>query len=131
MEPTDFLRVVALWRGALKAAEFRLRPGETGLSLFARLDHPTPEEIVEAVRSAGKQGELAAAVIPASAIRELGLVLVKTTGGTPVSAVNAVHFEARLHWWRRFVLFLRGKGLHDSFNDRFAHRLYEAAQVLR
>lgn len=89
MESDTFIRVVALKKGMLKPSEFKLRPGELGLSLFTRAEHPGPAEIVEAVRAAGKQGELAAAFIPASHIKALVLVITRTEGGTPEPAVNA------------------------------------------
>ncbi|HUG90930.1 MAG TPA: hypothetical protein VML55_08860 [Planctomycetaceae bacterium] len=40
--PARFVRIVALRRGEVKAAEFRIRPGERGLSLFelAPEEHP-------------------------------------------------------------------------------------------
>jgi urease accessory protein UreF len=91
MDATELLRVVALKKGKLKSGEFRLRGGERGLSLFARVKEPSPQEVLDAVRSAGKQGELAVAVIAATAVRELGLSIVATRGGTPSEAVNAIH----------------------------------------
>jgi hypothetical protein len=86
-------RVVVLRRGRPRVADFRLRQGEGGLSLFALVDEPGPDEILDAVRAAGKQGELALAVLSTAEIRALGLVLVRTPGGTPVEAVNRIHFR--------------------------------------
>ena len=72
MEVNELLRVVTLRKGKLKPAEFELREGEKGLSLFAYRDQPGPAEIIEAVRAMGKQGDLAVAVISAHEIRALG-----------------------------------------------------------
>jgi hypothetical protein len=130
MEAVAFLRVVALKKGGLKAAEFRLRPGEKGLSLFASTDQPNPAEVIEAVRSAGKQGDLAAALIPASRIQALGLVVSRTEGGSPVPAVNTIHYEARLPFFRRLLVLFRGLALHEYFNANYSERLYEAAQLV-
>jgi hypothetical protein len=69
--------------------------------------------VVQAVRAAGKQGNLAAAAISAEEIQALGLVLIKTRGGTPGTEVNDIHFEARLPLLRRLFLRLRGLPLHD------------------
>jgi hypothetical protein len=129
MKPSDVIRVVALRKGKLKAAEFRLRPGERGLSLFALVDSPSFEEIVEAVRLAGKQGDLAAAVFAARDLRELGLRLKFTNGGTSNSAVNAIHLEARLPWWREWLLSLRGLTVVDYFNERYSDHLCTMAQI--
>ena len=130
MEAVAFIRVVALKKGGLKAAEFRLRPSEKGLSLFASTDHPSPAEVIEAVRAAGKHGELAAALIPASRIRALGLVVPRTEGGTPVPAVNAIHYEARLPFFRKLLALFRGLPQHEYFNAKYSERLYEAAQLV-
>src|SRR5438067_12874556 len=108
MDAAEYLRVVSLRKGKLKPTEFRLRSGERGLSLFRRVESPGPEDVMAAVRAAGKQGELAAAVIPAGLLRELGLVVVATEGGTPVPEINRIHVEARLPWWRSLMLRLQG-----------------------
>src|SRR5690349_21008868 len=102
----NLLRVVSLRQGKLKPAEFRLREGERGLSLFAHRASPSPDEVVAAVRAAGKKGEFAAAAFAVKGLRTLGLRLVPTQGGTPVAEVNAIHCEARLSWFRRFYLWL-------------------------
>jgi hypothetical protein len=54
MEVNELLRVVSLRKGKLKPAEFKLREGEKGLSLFAYRDPPGPAEVIEAVRAMGK-----------------------------------------------------------------------------
>jgi hypothetical protein len=130
MQAKEFLRVVTLRKGRLKPAEFRLREGDKGLSLFARVDHPGPNAVLEAVRAAGKQGNLGAAVITAGEIRALGLRLVQTVGGTPHGAVNAIHCEARLPVLRKLVLRLRGIRLNDYFNEHLSPRLCALARVL-
>ena len=107
------LRVVVVRKGKVKPTEFRLRDGETGLSLFRLTDPPDPEAIVAAVRAAGKQGELGVAAIPRSVFRRLGLRIVETPGGTPGPAVNALHVEAGPSWWRRLVLRFRGVPVHE------------------
>ena len=95
MPDEGVLRVVVVRKGKVKPTEFRLREGETGLSLFRSTDQTLPEAILEAVRAAGKQGELDVVEIPASVFRRLKLRLVPTPGGTPDPAVNALHVEAR------------------------------------
>src|SRR5207249_3667228 len=100
---------VCLRKGRLKPAEFRLRPGERGLSLFRRVGQPGPVEVVAAVRAAGKQGDLAAAAISAEAIRALGLVLVSSPGGTAEPEVNRLHAEARLSFWSALWTRLGGR----------------------
>ena len=46
--PDDVLRVVVARRGRVKPAEFRLRAGEVGLSLFRRTDPPGTDAILTA-----------------------------------------------------------------------------------
>src|SRR5947209_7137785 len=91
--PKELLRIVALRKGRLSPAEFRLRQGEQGLSVFACVERPSPAEVIAAVRAAGKRGELAAAVIAVQEIQALGLILVRSRGGTPQAKVNAIHYE--------------------------------------
>jgi hypothetical protein len=129
-EPNEFLRVVALRNGRLSPAEFRLREGQQGLSVFACVERPSPAEAIEAVRAAGKRGELAAAVIAAQEIHTLGLILVRTQGGTAQAGVNAIHYEARVPWLRRLFLRLRGTPLHAYFNEQLSHQLSLTARVL-
>lgn len=126
----DLLRVVVARRGKVKPSEFRLRPGEAGLSLFRHTDSPDAAAVAAAVRAAGKSGELAAAVVPVAVLIGLDLRLVPTPGGTPDEAVNAVHVEARPTRWRRFVLFLRRRTIHDWFNDVVAPHIAAAATLL-
>ena len=52
MSSEPLLRVVVSKRGSVKPAEFRLRPGERGLSLF-RSDGVSAEVILDAVRARG------------------------------------------------------------------------------
>src|SRR5436309_868275 len=95
-----------------RPTEFRLRPGDRGLSLFALVDDPGPNAVIEAVRAAGKQGDLAAAVFEIADLRRLGLVIVRTNGGTLDPAVNAIHMEARLPRWREWLLRLGDRVIH-------------------
>ena len=122
--------MVVVRKGKVRPTEFRLRDGEIGLSLFRTADQPGPEAIVAAVRAAGKQGELGAAEIPASVFRRLGLRLVRTPGGTPDPAVNALHVEARPSWWRRLVLRFRRVSVHEWFNERITPELAAAAKLV-
>jgi hypothetical protein len=124
------LRVVVSKRGKIRPVEFRLRKGERGLSLFRRVDSPGPDAIIEAVRTAGKQGELAIAEIPASVLRELGLRIVQTPGDTPSEEVNAIHVEARVGFWLRVRLWLRRVELTDYFNDHMTPRIASSARLL-
>jgi hypothetical protein len=124
------LRVVVVRRGKVRPTEFYLRHGEIGLSLFRMSEVTGPEEIIAAVRAAGKQGELAIAEIPERVVRRLGLGLVRTPGGTPDPAVNALHVEARPSWWRRVVLWFRRVPIHEWFNERIAPKLVAAAKLV-
>jgi hypothetical protein len=126
----QLLRVVALRKGKLKSFEFRLRPGERGLSLFRLKDSETTDRVIEAVRGMGKTGDLAVAVIDAATLRSLGLVLVPTAGGTPFADINALHVEARLAWWRKVLLSLRGVRDYDYFNENLSERICSLARVL-
>ena len=130
MEVKQFLRVVTLRKSKLPPAEFRLREGEKGLSLFAHQEQPGAAQVIEAVRAAGKKGDLKAAAILAAEMRKWGLAVVPTTGGTPVREVNAIHYEARLPWWRKLLLRLRGVRPHDYFNEFLSPKLCAAARVL-
>jgi hypothetical protein len=124
------LRVVSLRRGAIRPGEFKLREGEKGLSLFALVSHPEPAAIREAVRSAGKHGDLGVAVVPAAELVKLGLVLVRTPGGTPSEEVNRLHYEARLPWLRRLWLRVRFRPLTPYFNDQMSPRIGACARLL-
>jgi Ni,Fe-hydrogenase maturation factor len=126
----ELLRVVVVRRGKVRPTELRLRKGEIGLSLFRKTESLDPAAIVEAVRAAGKQGELRVVEIPARVFRELGLRLVRTHGGTPDPAVNALHIETRFPWWQHLVLLLRRRAIHQEFNDRITPRLAEAAKLV-
>jgi hypothetical protein len=128
--PKELLRVVSLRRGRLNPAEFRLRIGERGLSMFACVEHPSPAEVIQAVRAMGKRGELAAAVITAQEIRALGQILVQTRGGTSQAEVNDIHYEVRVPWLRRLFLRLRGIRLHDYYNEHLSPELCRLARVL-
>lgn len=129
MADEDLLRVVVVRRGKVRPTEFRLREGEVGLSLFRATADVGPDAIVTAVRAAGKQGELGVAELPARVLRDLGLRLVRTPGGTPDPDVNACHVEARPSRWRRLVLRLRGVAVHVWFNDRITPELAGVARV--
>jgi hypothetical protein len=126
----ELLRVVVVRKGKVKPTEFRLRDGEIGLSLFRVAEMPGPETIIAAVRAAGKQGDLGVAEISASVIQRLGLRLVRTTGGTPDPAVNALHVEARPTRSRRFVLWLRRRPVHEWFNEHIAPHLAAVAKLI-
>jgi hypothetical protein len=130
MADAGLLRVVVARRGKVKAAEFRLRPGEPGLSLFRHADSPGPAAVIAAVRAAGKTGDLAVAEVPAALLLELGLRLVPTRGGTPDPAVNALHVEARPSPWRKVSLWLRRRPVHEWFNEVIVPRLAAAATLL-
>jgi hypothetical protein len=130
MEEKELLRVVTLRRGKLKPAEFKLREGEKGLSLFAHTEHPSVAEVIEAVRAAGKQGVLGAAVIPAQEIAALGLSLVQTKGGTLHAGVNAIHYETRMPLLQSLLLRLRGIRVHDYYNEHLSQKLFASARVL-
>ena len=130
MPEEGVLRVVVVRKGNVKPTEFRLREGEVGLSLFRSDDSIGPEAILEAVHAAGKQGELAVVEIPISVFRWLRLRLVRTPGGTPDPAVNALHIEAQPTWWRRLVLRFRGVPIHEWFNETVTPELAAAAKLV-
>ncbi|MBI1914924.1 MAG: hypothetical protein HYS12_09340 [Planctomycetes bacterium] len=130
MPDDEVLRVVVVRRGKVKPIEFRLRDGESGLSLFRRVAQPDSEAIIAAVRAAGKQGELGVVTIPGSVFRRLGLRLVPTLGGTPDPAVNALHVEARPSAWRRLVLRFRRVSVHEWFNKRITPELAAEAKLI-
>ena len=50
MEAREFFRVVRLRRGKMTPAEFRIRDGEKGLSLFAHVKEPGSPQVLEAVQ---------------------------------------------------------------------------------
>jgi hypothetical protein len=126
----ELLRVVVVRKGKVKPTEFRLRAGEVGLSLFRGADPPGTDAILAAVRAAGKQGELGIAEVPADVFRRLGLRLVRTPGGTPDDAVNALHVEARPSRWRRVVLWVRRRAVHEWFNEHATPHLAAAAKLV-
>jgi hypothetical protein len=126
----ELLRVVVVRKGKVKPAEFRLRDGEIGLSLFRVTESPGAETIIAAVRAAGKQGDLGVAEIPVGVFQRLGLRLVRTIGGTPDPAVNELHIEARPTRWRRFVLRLRRRPVHEWFNEHIAPHVAAAAKLI-
>lgn len=130
MPDDGLLRVIVVRKGNVRATEFRLRDGEIGLSMFRSADQPGPSAILAAVRAAGKQGDLGVAEIPVSVFRRLRLRLVRTPGGTPDPAVNALHVEARPSWPRRLVLRIRGVPIHEWFNERITPELAAAAKLV-
>lgn len=107
-----------------------LRGREVGLSLFRKKSHPDSEAIIEAVRAAGKQGELAVAEIPITVLRRLGLRLVATPGATPDPLVNAIHLEARLGRLLRCRLWLRRASVAEFFNEHLAPAIAAAAKLV-
>ena len=129
--PNDqLLRVARLRNGMLKPVEFRLRKGERGLSLFVYKDRATAESVLEAVRTMGKQGDLAAALLPTNELRALGLRLVPTAGATGSPEIDALHMEARLPLLRQLWLFLCRVPAYDYFNDNLSPRLCALARLL-
>ena len=100
------------------------------MSLFRKVGSPAPDVVVEAVRAAGKQGELGAAEIPVSVTRELGLRLVRSPGGTPDPAVNDLHVEARLSWWLQLFLRVRRRPIHEYFNEHITPKLVAVAKLV-
>jgi len=126
----EFLRVVVVRRGKVRPTEFRLREAENGLSLFRKVDEPTSTEIIDAVRAAGKQGDLAVVEISVKVIVDLGLRIVATKGGTLNEAVNAIHIEPRPSLWRTIWLKLRGRPIHMWLNEFVTPRLAESARLI-
>lgn len=130
MPDEEVLRVVVVRKGKVKPTEYRLRDGEVGLSSFRSADQIGPEVILAAVQAAGKQGELGIVEFPVSVFRRLRLRLVRTPGGTPDPAVNALHIEARPSWWWRVVLWFRRVPVHEWFNENITPELVVAAKLV-
>ncbi len=130
MPQYGIIRVVVVRKGKVKPTEFRLRNDETALSLFRAADVPHPEAIIAAVRASGKQGDLGMVEIPVDALRRLGLVLVRTPGGTPDPVVNAAHAKARPALWRRLVLRMQRVPIHEWFNECIAPELAAEAKLV-
>jgi hypothetical protein len=78
----------------------------------------------------GKQGHLAAVVISAEVLAELGLVIVRVPGDTSNTEVNALHVEARLPLWRRLMLRICGEKLHEFFNAKLSQPLCDVARIV-
>ena len=130
MSTEEVSRVVVVRKSKFRPAEFRLRPGEIGLSLFRRLPETRPAFDLSAVRASGKQGELGIAEVPLTVLAELGLRLVATPGGTADPQVNRLHVEARFSRWRRLVLLWKRKPVHEAFNETIAPELARVAILL-
>lgn len=129
MTARSVLRVVVAKKGKVKPSEFRLRDGEIGLSVFRGEAGQDAQPIIDAVRAAGKQGELMVVDIPTATIDRLGLVIVATPGGTPDPAVNRLHAELRFPLWKRLLLRLRRKPIHEVFNETIAVALAAESKV--
>jgi hypothetical protein len=129
MEGRRFARIVGLKKGKLKPSEFRIRPGEKGLSLFLITEEVTTETIINAVKDAGKKGELAAAILTEGELQKAGLRMIRTPGGTPDPRVNQLHFEARIPFWKRIWLHLRAVSLDAYFNDTYSPSLFSSAKI--
>ena len=129
-ELTELIRVVARSKDEFKPSEFMLRKGENGLSLFARMEKPSPAEAIEAVRLMGKRGDLIAVSLKARDIRNMGLTIVQTSGGTGNEEVNAIHFELRLPIFRRLWIRLLRIPVHEYFNETYNYKLFRAARAL-
>jgi hypothetical protein len=67
--------------------------------------------------------------IPVSVIRELGLRIVRTYGGTPDAAVNELHVEARFPWWFRLGLAVRRRAIHEYFNEHITPKLAASSRL--
>jgi hypothetical protein len=130
MAATHYLRVVTLRKGRLKPGEFTLRKGERGLSLFAVAPRPAPQDIIEAVREMGKSGDLRAAEISGLDLKKMGLDLIKTLGNTGIPEINAIHYEARIPWYRLFFLWFRGWRKRDYFNSVLSPEICSRAKIL-
>jgi hypothetical protein len=126
----EFLRVVALRKGKVRQVEFMLREGEKGLSVFARSPEASPDVLINAVRRSGKRGTLTVTVFGGTELRQIGLVLVPTLGETDDPAINAVHFEARIPWFKRLMLWLRGMPTYEYFNQTYSAKLMGLARIL-
>ena len=93
----------------------------------------TDEEVrmvVEAVRAAGKSGQLAAAAITPNEVNELGLVLVPTAGATPDERANKLHVEARLSQTTAELARRMGQQPWEFFNQQLAGAIYARARII-
>lgn len=88
------------FNGAL-TSQFKLRPGEEGLSTFAEVVDPAPGRVLQGVGAAGKEGLLRAFRIPVTSITNseqqggLGLTVRWSQGELPQAFddVNAIHLD--------------------------------------
>src|SRR5687767_4512864 len=130
MGETRPVRVVVVRRGQVRTAEFALRRGEAGLSMFACASDEEVRLVVEAVRAAGKSGALGAAALTEDDIVALGLELVPTPGGTPDPRVNDMHVEARLSLQLAETARRLGQEPWELFNQQIAAALRARARVV-
>jgi hypothetical protein len=124
------IRVVAVRRTGQRAADFALRHGEQGLSLFACDTQDEVRMVVEAVRAAGKSGKLAAAALAVQDLEALGLEVVQVPGGTPDPRANLLHVEARLAPPTAELARRLGQQSWEFFNQQIAGALRDRARVI-
>jgi hypothetical protein len=122
--------VVVRGAGRIHVGDFALRPGHTGLSLFACNNVAEARMIVNAVREAGKSGTLGAAEIEVRSIQSLGLELVATPGRTPDQQVNDWHVEARLSRESADQARRLGQDAREFFNQQLAAALCDRARII-
>ena len=127
---TQAVRVVAVRGARIRVADFSLREGEAGLSLFACATDEQVRLVVDAVRAAGKSGRLAAAALTEQDIGALGLVLVYTPGATPDARANVLHVEARLSQPSAELARRLGQEPWEFFNQQVAGALRARARVV-
>lgn len=125
------VRVIAVRRGRFRAAEFALRSGEQGLSLFVCRTDGEVQMVIDAVRAAGKTGELAAAALTGQDVDALGLELVPTPGATPDDRVNHLHVEARLSVATAALARRLGQEPWEFFNQQIAGEIVARAVLVR
>lgn len=129
-ELNSTVRVVAIRRGRFRVADFALREGEDGLSLFACQNENDIRRVVDAVRAAGKSGQLAAAALNADDLNALGLEVIRTSGATPDERANELHVEARLSPSSAELARRLGQTPWEFFNQQIAGAMHARARVV-
>ena len=124
------VRVVAVRGGRCRVAEFALRRGESGLSMFACETEQEVRRVVEAVRAAGKKGELAAAALTEHDLEALGLERVPLPGGTPDERVNELHVEVRLSVSTAETARRLSQEPWEFFNQQMSGAIHARARII-
>jgi hypothetical protein len=104
--------------------EWQLREEEQGLSVFEKVEYPSPLMVVAAVglRKKSKYG-LGAFALKREEVWGLGLRFIRTLGGTGVPPVDAIHFDIRLSFFREVSFSWRADQKRQYFNSVISPQL--------